>query len=254
MIEEVENPVTHEYSMNAQLYARHRPTYPQELFGYIGSLVSNRSLVWDCATGNGQAAAELATLFDRVIATDASKEQLKHAREKENIEYLVAEEHVPTIADESVDLVSVATAIHWLDREKFYAEAQRVLKPGGLVAIWGYTGKDNHIDLNDRMAEIVEEHLNPYYGSGIKVAHNAYENVGFPFERIETPPFSIRKNMMFEDFTEYMLTWSASQKYQAIHGESLLPLFRNLLKDAWGNLQEPKEIKWDLILHFGRKK
>ncbi|HEY2140100.1 MAG TPA: hypothetical protein VGH00_08465, partial [Chthoniobacterales bacterium] len=59
------------FSKQAEGYAKFRPRYPQELFRYLATIAPRRELAWDCATGNGQAAVELAEVFDRVIATDA---------------------------------------------------------------------------------------------------------------------------------------------------------------------------------------
>lgn len=42
------------------------------------------------------------------------------------------------VADASVDLLTTAQAAHWFDLEKFYVELKRILRPGGVVAIWGY--------------------------------------------------------------------------------------------------------------------
>ncbi len=44
------------FSTQSDLYAKYRPTYPVELIDYILSFVKEKNMVWDCATGNGQAA------------------------------------------------------------------------------------------------------------------------------------------------------------------------------------------------------
>jgi len=56
------------FSKQAADYAKFRPGYPQELFDYLGSIAPTRQLAWDCATGSGQAAVGLATVFDRAAA------------------------------------------------------------------------------------------------------------------------------------------------------------------------------------------
>jgi len=58
------------------LYAQARPQYPAELFSFIKTLVPNANTVWDCATGNGQAAVGLSKVFGNVFATDISDEQI----------------------------------------------------------------------------------------------------------------------------------------------------------------------------------
>lgn len=81
---------TPNYSSYAKQYAQSRPTYPASLFGYLASLVQRHERAWDCATGNGQAALAFTNHFKRVIATDISAEQIKHAVPHPQIEYRVA--------------------------------------------------------------------------------------------------------------------------------------------------------------------
>src|SRR4051794_21677502 len=126
------------FSGHAAVYASFRPGYPAALFDFATSLAPGRSLAWDCATGNGQATAGLAERFARVIATDASAAQLAQATPHPRIEYRQAPAEQSGLADRSVDLVTVATALHWFDFDRFYAEAERVLIPGGALVAWAY--------------------------------------------------------------------------------------------------------------------
>lgn len=126
------------FSNHASDYARFRPLYPQELFQYLVSLAPSNGLAWDCGTGNGQAANGLATVFDRVIATDASEQQLSNAKANSRVEYRTAPAEASLIDAHSVDVVTVAQALHWFDIPNFFVEAKRVLKPKGVVAVWSY--------------------------------------------------------------------------------------------------------------------
>src|SRR4051812_22896386 len=67
------------FSKQAVDYAKFRPRYPKELFRWLASIAPDTELAWDCATGSGQAAVELADCFGRVIATDASQKQIANA-------------------------------------------------------------------------------------------------------------------------------------------------------------------------------
>ena len=97
-----------------------------------------RRLAIDVATGNGQAAVALAPYFDRVIATEPSAAQLREARAHPGVEY--RQEAAEAIAVESgtADLLTAAQAAHWFDWPRFCAEAARVLRPGGVLAVWSY--------------------------------------------------------------------------------------------------------------------
>ena len=122
------------FSTQAKEYSKYRPKYPPELFEYLASLVKEHKTAWDSATGSGQAAIGLAPYFEKVIATDASESQIIHAHPHEKIEYRVASSEDSGIEDNSINLATVATAIHWIDTNKFYPEIRRVLKKGGVIA------------------------------------------------------------------------------------------------------------------------
>ena len=113
-------------------------TYPDSLFAFLASLVPAHDLAWDCATGNGQAALGLTPHFRKIIATDASPRQIAQAHPHPKVTYLVAPAERTPLPDGLVDLVTVATAFHWLDFPRFYAEVRRVAKPDGILAAWGY--------------------------------------------------------------------------------------------------------------------
>ena len=126
------------FSGHADRYEAFRPTYPDALFVYLASLCTRRQFAWDCATGNGQAAAALAPYFSNVMATDLSQKQIDQARARENVQYRVAPADNAPIADASVDLVTVAQALHWFQLPRFYAEVRRVTSPDGVIAVWCY--------------------------------------------------------------------------------------------------------------------
>src|SRR5271165_5154222 len=110
------------FSDHAHRYEACRPTYPDSRFAFLASLVPTHDLAWDCATGNGQAALGLTPHFRAIIATDASPQQLALASTHKQITYLVAPADRTPLPDGSVDLVTVASAFHWLDSPRFYGE------------------------------------------------------------------------------------------------------------------------------------
>src|SRR5947207_14634389 len=107
------------FSGHAAGYAKFRPHYPDELFEHLVSISPRHELAWDCGTGNGQAAAGLARHFEKVIATDASAQQIESAEPDKRINNRVARAEASAIDSASVALVLVAQALHWCDRDRF---------------------------------------------------------------------------------------------------------------------------------------
>ena len=120
------------FSAQAADYAKFRPLYPKELFRYLVTVAPGNELAWDCATGNGQAAVALGEVFERVIATDASEKQIGNAEPHPRVEYRVAPAEASGIESTTVDLVTVAQALHWFDLERFDAEVETVAVHGPL--------------------------------------------------------------------------------------------------------------------------
>ena len=77
------------FSSQSSKYAQFRPAYPSELFDFLNSVAGNKESAWDCGTGNGQVAFELAKTFEKVYATDISQSQIDNAKTALNIFYFV---------------------------------------------------------------------------------------------------------------------------------------------------------------------
>jgi len=133
------------FSEGSTEYSVYRPGYPKELFSYLSSISQSNERAWDCATGNGQSALAVSKHFDEVIATDASKNQIDNAVEEMGIIYRVEKAEKTSIDNESVDLITVAQALHWFNIEEFSNEALRVLKAKGVLAVWAYGLVDKNL-------------------------------------------------------------------------------------------------------------
>ena len=115
------------FSDHAAGYASSRPGYPPLLGRWLAEQVSSHALAWDVGTGSGQGAKLLSPFFDRVVATDASKQQLEHAVPVSNVTYYQANEEKSGLAKGSVSLVSSFQAAHWFDLERFYQDRKSVV-------------------------------------------------------------------------------------------------------------------------------
>lgn len=243
----------HFYDPISELYAKSRPGYPKELFSYLAGQSQCHDLVWDAATGNGQAAIGLKDFFKKVIATDISENQLHYAFQHPSIQYQQSSELVPFIEDLSVDLITVSSAIHWLDRVLFYKEADRVLKNKGILATWGYSGIHLNEEVDAAIIEMNETILKPYIVDQVVLAINGYKAIHLPFEPLITPEFFINFFWDKEQVMDYLMTWSSSQNFILNQPEKdLREELMCVLEKYWGN-EEKKEIQFKLIMKASRK-
>jgi ubiquinone/menaquinone biosynthesis C-methylase UbiE len=240
------------FSERANLYAQYRPTYPEVLFEYILSFVKERKMAWDCATGNGQAAVHLAQSFDQVEATDISEAQLRNAVLKENIHYQVSAAEATPFNDNTFDLITIATAYHWLDWDAFHKEATRVGKPGCVIAAWAtYTMRLPEDELQQLYFQFYREIVGSFWEPERRYVDDQYETVAFNFQPLPIQNFEIELEWTKQQFKGYLETWSATQKYMKTNGASPLDIIEVKLNALWKD-EEKKKLAIPLCLRLGR--
>jgi SAM-dependent methyltransferase len=240
------------FSDRAVLYSQFRPTYPDALFDWLSGLVTRHELAWDCATGSGQAAVGLAQRFDRVIATDASEKQIAMAQPSDAIDYRVATASDSGIDSSSVDMVTVAQAIHWLDRDEFYSEAGRVMRADGAIAIWCYG--DPVIDdpaLNAIVHEYNRGTIERYWRPERRIILEGLRTISFPFREVSAPHFVLEQGWTLVELAGYLRTWSATSAYAAVHGGDPVAPVEEKLSAKWGTGR--RTIRWPLYVRCGFK-
>jgi len=239
------------FSTQAAEYAIYRPTYPEEMYDFIFSLVKNRNIAWDCATGNGQVARELALHFDNVYATDISKKQIEQALKLPNIVYQVESSDKVNATDNSFDLITVAQAIHWFNFDAFYTEVKRTLKPEGIFAAIGYGIMSIDKKVDKAVHKLYEDFLGKYWDPERRYIEENYKTIPFPFEEITAPHIFIKTRWSFNQLIGYLNTWSALQHYKKANERNPIEYMFTELKEAWGSDAE-KEIRFPVLLRVGR--
>ena len=240
------------YSSRASEYARARPTYPPALFAHLAALAPANDLAWDCGTGSGQAALGLISRFRHVVATDPSAAQLAESPPHARISFRVASESASGLAPASAGLVTAAQAAHWYDLYAFNAEARRVLRPRGVVAVWCYglcriAPAIDH--LLDRFSSMT---VGPHWPPERRYVDHAYRTLPFPFAELRFPSFAMEHWWTLGDLAAYVATWSAVARYSRQTGIDPVPRFLDAVAPLWGSPDRPRRTRWPLSGRIGR--
>ena len=241
------------FSVLAGNYALYRPHYPARLFADLAAVAPGRDRAWDCATGNGQAAAGLADWFNDVVATDASAAQLAAAQGPANVRFALAPAEASGLPDASVGLLLVAQAAHWFDLDAFYAEAARVLRPGGVLALLTYSGVRIDPGLDPILHEFHHGLLGPYWPPERRHVERDYRDLPFPWPEISFPAQEMAADWTLGQLMGYLGTWSATRHYREQTGLDPLPALRARLAPPWGDPARPRRVRWPLPIRIGRR-
>ncbi len=241
------------FSQQAGDYAAFRPTYPDALGAWLATMAPAQAHVWDCATGSGQAATMLARHFERVTATDASAAQLAHAVAASGVTYREARADASGLPDASCDVVTVAQAAHWFDLPTFYVEARRVLKPGGVIAVWSYAlFHSNHAGIDDVVRQFQRERLAPYWPPGREFVDDEYRSLPFPFTVMAAPAFEMTATWTRAQLLGYITSWSAVLRCREAEGRDPMSEITEALKELWRDDAQVRELRWPLHIKASR--
>lgn len=241
-----------DFSSWARLYAQARPTYPAALFEYLAGLCRRREVAWDCATGNGQAALGLADHFGRVVASDQSLDQIREAVAHPRIAYRVATAEWSALPDASLDLVTVAAAIHWFDLEAFYRELTRVSRDGGVAAAWSYHAAHMGSEVGEVLRSFYVDVVRPYFPPGFELVDDRYAAIRLPGTAITAPRFWMEADWDSDQILAFVRSWSGTQAYLRREGrdptEALVEPLRRIEVTAGSR----HRLRWPLYLRVSR--
>ena len=230
-------------------------SYPQGLFCHLASLASRHTCAWDCATGSGQAALPLTRFFSHVIATDASTQQISKAAQHPRVHYLVAAAEKSVFRPTSIDLITVAQALHWFDLPRFYSEVERVLRPGGVLAVWSY----GRFQVAHERMQILLDHFHdkivgPYWPPERTFVEEGYRSLPFPFAQLPSPAFALTAEWTLHHLSGYLRIpahlVSHTTLYESPRRRSGLRPFPQMERH-WGDPRNPQAISWPIALRMG---
>ena len=239
------------FSKQSENYSKYRPAYPDELFDYILGYVPEKKLAWDCGTGNGQSAVAMAARFESVYASDISVNQVSNAVKRNNIRYVIEPAESCSLADNTVNLVTVSQALHWFHFDQFYAEAKRVSAPNGIIAVWTYPLMKIDPLIDRIIDEFYAVKLNDYWDKERCYVDEEYKTIPFPFTELPSRRFNIEVNWNLYDLEGYLNTWSALQKYISINNENPVALVIQDIREHWAG-NEYRVITFPVYLRIGK--
>jgi SAM-dependent methyltransferase len=157
-----------DFGRHSEDYAAYRPGLPASFYQRINAITpigECRSL--DLATGPGTIALELGALGSSVVGTDISAEQIamakrvaKERRLEDKVQFRIARAENTDLDANSFDLVTAGQCWHWFDSDAAMAEIQRVLRPGGVLAIVSYSYLTEHTPVARETEDLILE-FNP---------------------------------------------------------------------------------------------
>jgi len=233
-------------------YAAFRPRYPDALFDFLAEVAPAHDAVWDAGTGSGQAAVGLARHFTRVLATDASSSQIEHATPDPRVSYRVCAAEACDLEDGSVDLVTVAQALHWFDRSRFWPQVRRVLKRRGVIAAWTYLMLHITPRIDALVNRFYHDVVGPYWPPERRITEERYQTIEFPFAEFEAPNFVIEQSVTLDDVAGYIRTWSATRRFVQEQGHDPVDALVADLAQTWGAPQTSRLARWPVAMRIGR--
>lgn len=237
------------FSKQAAAYAKYRPNYPDALFKTIYKYLLKFDKAWDCGTGNGQIASRLAGTFNKVYATDISRDQLKRAIFKPNIEYIENPAENPLFENNMFDLITVAQAIHWFDFQLFYKEVNRTANRNCLLALIGYGRLQTESAANKIISDFYDKMFNSHFSENWKYVEDEYRTIPFPFEEIGYFQYSFQYDWMLSHLQGYMHSWSSVQKFRDSEGTDPTT---ELILELSKNWNDPKPVEFPIFMRLGR--
>lgn len=245
------SPADH-FSSVSEAYSAFRPRYPTSLIDFFASLAPARDVAWDCGAGSGQATTDIARYFDFVVGTDLSADQVARAAKGAHVGWAACSAESSALRDGSVDAVAVAQALHWFAHDAFYGEVVRVSSSSDVPLVaWTYGAPQMDGDVGESLRRFMFEDVGAYWPAERKHVDAEYRTIPFPFERIETPAFTLENDWSLAQIVGYLRSMSATARSAKATGTDPVVAIEAQLRSVWRD-DAPRKIVWPVIVLAGR--
>ena len=235
-----------EEAEHVSAYAQFRPHYGIEVRNVIEGFMKKHGCGLDCivdvGTGSGQALAYWTELFNNCVGVDISGEQINKAtkafQEKgvTNVKFHVCPAEDIPLSASSCDLVTCATAWHWLDAERFYKEATRVLRNPGVLVVYSYGLPffPSSQKATDAIMSFHTDTLSKVWHPNVRHIMNQYKEVELPYSVTERHDITQKWPIPLSRVVAFLHTLATYRKYMKEYpGEDPLVEVHQELKDAF---------------------
>ena len=157
------------FSGKGNIYSENRPSYPQAFIDFLYSDVgiTANSVIADIGSGTGKLTRLLLEKGNKVFAVEPNADMRANAEMDlagfGNFISINSFAENTTLADNSIDFITVATAFHWFDRQAFKSERKRILKKGGKVIIV-YNSRDEDSDFVKKFYAVNRKYCPKFQG------------------------------------------------------------------------------------------
>jgi len=151
---------TGRFTQHASAYAAARPSYPSEsIDALIEGLGEPAALVVaDLGAGTGISSRAIAARGPRVLAIEPNAAMREAAAPDERMRWIDGTAEATGLPNASVDVVAAFQAWHWVEHAVAVAEARRILRPGGRLAVV-YNERDERNPFTAAYGAIVRRHM-----------------------------------------------------------------------------------------------
>jgi SAM-dependent methyltransferase len=214
------------YAGTAEYYARYRPRYPDFMLQDLRVRVGVGGTLVDLACGPGQIAVPMAPHFDRVLAVDLEPDMIDVGREVAHqagvthINWQVGRAEELSIESGSVDLLTIGSAFHRLERELVAARVKEWLRPDGALVVMGYGRAPHSTEPKPPWQEIMSRVVEKWTGPPSEATRRALsgplhgevlESAGYTIEQDE---WSVPRRWTLDELVGLTYSISISSKQQ----------------------------------------